>query len=106
MIDNLISNAIKYSPQGGNVSLDLVCQPERITIEVGDRGIGIPKEDLDQIFDSFYRSRNVGNISGTGLGLTIAKASVELHGGSLTVDSEVNVGTTFTVTIPNNIQAP
>jgi PAS domain S-box-containing protein len=100
IIDNLISNAIKYSPQGGEIRFNLACNPERISLKVSDRGIGIPKEDLDQIFDSFYRSRNVGNISGTGLGLTIAKASVELHGGKLSVESEVNVGTTFTVTIP------
>jgi PAS domain S-box-containing protein len=103
IIDNLISNAIKYSPQGGNVSLELVYQSDRIMIKVRDRGIGIPNEDLDQIFDSFYRSRNVGNISGTGLGLTIAKASVELHGGSITVESEVNSGTTFTINIPNTV---
>jgi PAS domain S-box-containing protein len=104
IIDNLISNAIKYSPQGSNISLNLVYQSDRITIEVIDRGIGIPEEDLDQIFDSFYRSRNVGNISGTGLGLTIAKASVDLHGGSLTVESEISVGSTFTVTIPTNMK--
>jgi PAS domain S-box-containing protein len=102
IVDNLISNAIKYSPQGGEVGFHLVCRPEQITIEISDPGIGIPQEDINQIFDSFYRSGNVGNISGTGLGLTIAKASVELHGGSLTVESEVNVGTTFTVTIPNS----
>jgi PAS domain S-box-containing protein len=108
IIDNLISNAIKYSPQGGDVGFRLICRPEQITIKISDRGIGIPQEDVNQIFDSFYRSGNVGNISGTGLGLTIAKASVELHGGSLTVESEVNVGTTFTVAIPNNpnVQIP
>jgi PAS domain S-box-containing protein len=101
IIDNLISNAIKYSPQGGEVRLHLICHPEQTMIKISDRGIGIPQADINQIFDSFYRSGNVGNISGTGLGLTIAKASVELHGGSLTVESEVNVGTTFTVTLPN-----
>ncbi len=103
IIDNLISNAIKYSPQGSNIGLELVYQSDQVILKISDRGIGIPKEDLDQIFDSFYRSRNVGNISGTGLGLTIAKASVDLHGGSLTVESEISVGSTFTVTIPNNM---
>jgi signal transduction histidine kinase len=103
IIDNLISNAIKYSPQGSNIGLELFFQSDQVAIKVRDRGIGIPNEDLDQIFDSFYRSRNVGNISGTGLGLTIAKASVELHGGSITAESEVNSGTTFTVNIPNSV---
>lgn len=101
---NLLSNAIKYSPQADIVHFDLVCDQEVATFQVRDQGIGIPEIDQAKLFDSFHRASNVGTISGTGLGLAIVKKSVDLHNGKLTVASEVEVGTTFTVTLPLNNQ--
>jgi signal transduction histidine kinase len=102
IISNLLSNAIKYSSQGSTVKFDLVYDQRQAVFRIQDQGIGIPKEDLQYLFESFYRGSNVGAISGTGLGLTIVKNSVDLHGGQMAVDSEVGVGTTFTITLPLN----
>ncbi|PPS46022.1 ATP-binding protein [Chroococcidiopsis sp. TS-821] len=100
ILTNLLSNAIKYSPQGGVIHFDLIFQKDEVIFVIQDEGIGIPKSEQNQLFNSFHRASNVGIISGTGLGLAIVKKSVELHGGKIVVDSEVNVGTTFTVTLP------
>ncbi|MEC4814884.1 MAG: ATP-binding protein [Scytonema sp. PMC 1069.18] len=100
ILTNLLSNAIKYSPLGGDVYLLLKFLNKNVIFQVQDRGIGIPKEDQKHLFEGFYRANNVGKISGTGLGLAIVKKAVELHKGKITVNSEVGVGTTFTVNIP------
>ncbi len=100
ILTNLLSNAIKYSPQGGTVYLDLICRPGEVNFQVQDQGIGITAADQPQLFDSFYRASNVGTIAGTGLGLAIVKNSVDLHGGTITVESKVGVGTTFLVSLP------
>jgi signal transduction histidine kinase len=71
-----------------------------ITFRIQDKGIGIPKDDLAQLFESFHRAKNVGKLPGSGLGLSIVKQSVNLLGGKITVESQENVGTTFTVVIP------
>jgi signal transduction histidine kinase len=84
------------------VRLEVNCQNGKAIFQVQDEGIGIPPEDLKKLFSSFHRAKNVGNIPGTGLGLSIVKTSVQLHGGKISVDSEVGVGTTFTVTLPLN----
>ncbi len=97
---NLISNAIKYSPEGGTVTIAVGRHLAKIEIVVADRGIGIPADDLPHLFESFHRARNVGNISGTGLGLNIVKESIEQQGGTISVESEVGCGTTFRVVIP------
>jgi signal transduction histidine kinase len=97
---NLLSNAIKFSPRGGLVRLDLVSQPDQAIFRIQDEGIGIPPEEHEQVFDSFYRASNAGTVQGTGLGLAIAKKCVELQGGQITVKSQVGVGTTFTVILP------
>ncbi len=99
-LSNLLSNAIKYSPEGGNVQFDLICRDDTALFRIQDRGIGIPLEDQAQLFEPFHRSRNVGTISGTGLGLAIVKKCVEHHGGQIAVESEVGVGTTFTIRLP------
>lgn len=99
-ITNLLSNAVKYSPEGGTVSLDLVYEAQHLSIRVKDEGIGIPPEDLERLFDLFYRASNVGRIPGTGLGMPIIRQAIEAHGGSITVESAVGVGTTFLVTLP------
>lgn len=100
ILSNLLSNAIKYSPEGSSVYLDLTCSEGRVVFQVRDTGIGIPPSDRQYLFESFYRAGNVGDIPGTGLGLTMVKTCLELHGGQVAVESEVGTGTTFTVTLP------
>jgi Signal transduction histidine kinase len=103
VLDNLLSNAIKYTQGGGSIVLT-ARKPDNhsVAISVKDAGIGIPKKDMGRIFDRFYRvdkarSRNMG---GTGLGLSIAREIVRAHGGTISLDSELNVGTTVTFTLP------
>lgn len=100
ILTNLLTNAIKYSPDGGTVQFDLVCERTGVMFRIQDSGIGIPPQDLERLFESFGRASNVGAIPGTGLGLAIVKRCVDLHKGEITVESEVGVGTTFTVTLP------
>jgi len=97
---NLISNAIKYSPQETEVSFDLFCLQKEAIFRIQDGGIGIPSADQEKLFDYFHRGSNVGRIPGSGLGLAIVKHYVELHGGEITFASKVGVGTTFIVTLP------
>ncbi len=99
---NLIGNAIKYTPEGGVISLSLEHEDSRLKICVKDTGFGIPPADLPYIFDRFYRVRNNGHedIDGNGLGLAIVKSIAEQHGGTVTVESEVNKGSCFKFTIP------
>ena len=100
ILTNLLSNAIKYSPEGGTVQFDLVCTAREAIFCITDSGIGIPAEYLPQLFESFQRASNVGTIQGTGLGLAIVKKAVDLYKGTIAVESEVGVGTTFTVRLP------
>lgn len=97
---NLLSNAVKYSPEEAQVKFNLLCELDQFVIQIIDRGIGIPPDDLKNLFQPFHRAKNASNISGTGLGLYVTKIAVELHHGEILVDSEVGVGTTFTVKIP------
>jgi PAS domain S-box-containing protein len=105
-VTNLLSNALKYSPQGGRITLTVGGNGQELTIAIADQGIGIPEAELPHIFESFYRANNVGNISGTGLGLAIAQAAVEQHSGRIEVHSVEGEGTTFTIHIPNQRQCP
>jgi PAS domain S-box-containing protein len=100
LLFNLLSNAIKYSPSGGTIELKLTSQGEQAIFQIQDQGLGIPKEDQPRLFEFFHRAKNVGAIPGTGLGLAIVKQCVDIHGGSITVDSDVGRGTRFTVTLP------
>ncbi|MFN8446128.1 MAG: PAS domain S-box protein [Caldilineaceae bacterium] len=100
VVNNLISNALKYSAPEKEVYLTLAQDATHIQIAVRDQGIGIPANDLKHLFEPFHRAENVGTIAGTGLGLSIAKQAAELHGGTLLVESQVNVGTVFTVMLP------
>ncbi len=97
---NLIGNAIKYSPQGGNIELKLDYNQSQAILTLKDQGIGIPKEDQSHLFEPFHRAKNVGVIPGTGLGLTIVKKSVEIQGGMIQVQSKIDLGTTVTVIFP------
>lgn len=99
---NLLTNAIKYSPTGGMIRLELSSDSEHVLLRVSDQGIGIPQKDISQLFDPFHRAQNVGNIQGTGLGLAIVKRVIEIHEGAIHVESQEGVGTTFTVKIPVN----
>jgi PAS domain S-box-containing protein len=100
ILSNLLSNAIKYSPPGGKICFELAYKNEQAIFQIQDWGIGIPEHEQEQLFESFYRGQNVGNIPGTGLGLCIVKKFVDLHNGKINLKSEVGVGTTFTVTLP------
>ncbi|MFE1744943.1 PAS domain S-box protein [Coleofasciculus sp. H7-2] len=100
IVNNLLSNAIRYSPQGSQIHFSLVCDRQVAILEITDRGIGIPPKDQPHLFEPFYRGENVGNIAGSGLGLTVTKKCVNLHGGTITVKSQVGVGTTSTVRLP------
>ncbi len=100
IISNLVSNAVKYSPPHKDITISLQHLQEALLLKVKDEGIGIPEADLKHLFEPFHRAANVGTIPGTGLGLVITKESVELHGGFINVESELGVGTTFTITIP------
>ena len=97
ILSNLLSNAVKYSPEGGEVRLRLASEAGRTVIEVRDRGIGIPADEIGHLFESFHRASNVGDIKGTGLGLAIVRKAVERHGGEIRVESELGRGTCFTV---------
>jgi PAS domain S-box-containing protein len=97
---NLLSNAVKYSPDHTPVTFTLSCGADQTVLEVRDRGIGIPPADQARLFGAFHRAENVGNISGTGLGLVIAKRAAEAHQGRISFVSEVGAGTTFTVVLP------
>ena len=100
IINNLVSNAYKYSSNGKPVTVQLAYAEEMLVLDVRDEGIGIPEADLHHLFEPFHRAANVATIPGTGLGLVITKESVELHGGVITVESQLGAGTTFTVRIP------
>lgn len=98
---NLLSNGIKYSPEESVVRVELLCQQSQVVIRISDQGIGIPSADRAKLFNPFERGSNVGTIPGVGLGLANVKQCVDLHGGEITVESEIGVGTTFTVTLPS-----
>jgi signal transduction histidine kinase len=100
---NILSNAFKYTNENGTVSVSLEQIKNQIRITVKDTGIGIPKEDLKHIFERFYRSDLSRNrqTGGTGIGLTITKALVEAHGGTIKIDSEVGKGTNVIVEFVN-----
>ena len=102
VLRNLVENAIKYTPDGGAITLSLEQESNMAKIQIKDTGYGIPSSDLPHIFDRFYRVRNSGHdeIEGNGLGLAIVKSIAEGHGGDVTVESEVGKGSCFTFTLP------
>jgi len=102
LFNNLIANAVRYTPEGGVVSVGMSRAGEQLQVIVEDTGIGIAPEHLDRLFEDFFRAPNAKSVSeaGTGLGLSIVKQSVQMHGGCIRVDSEVGRGTRFIVTLP------
>lgn len=96
---NLLSNALKYTPDNGTIKVSYECNGENLTFKVADTGEGINERDLGNIFDRFYQVDRI-HPKGSGIGLSLAKAFVELHGGTISVESTLNKGSVFTVTLP------
>jgi PAS domain S-box-containing protein len=100
MLTNILSNSVKYSPDGGNIIFCVYCRDGSIVFKFSDEGIGIASSEIKNLTSPFYRGRNVSTIPGTGLGLAIVKNCIELHSGALEIESELNKGSLFTITIP------
>ena len=102
VINNLITNAVNYSPDGGEVMVIAATMGEHVEIQVKDQGVGIPQEEIPRIFEKFYRVKNprTRKVTGTGLGLSIVKGIIEAHNGAIKVDSAMGKGTTFTIMLP------
>ena len=97
IIINLVSNAIKFSPENATIWVDSRCSENEIVLTIKDEGLGIPEEDMKHLFERFFRGKNVDNIQGTGLGLHIVSKYVELMGGTIDVQSQLEAGTRFTI---------
>jgi signal transduction histidine kinase len=102
VLDNLLSNALKFTPDGGSVAVQVTGTDGGVVLTVADSGIGIPAAEQDQLFSRFFRSSTAMEraVQGTGLGLSIARAIVEAHGGEISVSSRVGEGSTFRVVLP------
>jgi len=102
VINNILTNAIKYTPEGGTVFVETNVDDQFIYIKIADTGYGIASEDIDKIFEKFYRvnREETADISGTGLGLATSKEIVALHGGAIDVNSQLNQGTEMIVKLP------
>jgi signal transduction histidine kinase len=103
---NLLSNAVKYSPGDGRIAVGAAIDGDDVIVTVADHGIGIPADDIDRLFERYYRGRNVSGVVGTGVGLFLVKIVVDLHGGSIAVDSREGEGSRFTVRLPVRPAAP
>jgi len=102
VIYNLLSNAFKYTPKNGKITFSIKAQNDSCIISIKDSGKGIPESELDKIFDRFYQAKSIDSakVMGSGIGLSLTKSIVELHQGNITVNSEINKGTEFIITIP------
>ena len=101
VIDNLLSNAMKFTPAGGDVTLSIGREADWAVLSVEDHGVGIPAADLPHVFERFWRASNVtGRIAGSGLGLSGARGIIEQHGGTISVDSVEGDGSTFMLRLP------
>ncbi|MFN7440504.1 MAG: sensor histidine kinase, partial [Phycisphaerales bacterium] len=101
-LHNLLGNPVKYTPRGGSVTLRVESNAASVNFEVIDTGIGIKPEEQALVFERFYRAKDerLAEITGSGLGLALARDVARLHGGDITVTSELNKGSTFTLTLP------
>jgi signal transduction histidine kinase len=100
VLNNLLGNAAKYSPESSDVEVVLECADANAVVSVTDHGIGIAPSDRSKIFEPFRRGKNVGNIGGSGLGLSVARKIVAAHGGTIDVRSDPGSGSVFTVRLP------
>jgi signal transduction histidine kinase len=103
-LHNLIGNALKYTNEGGRVSVGVSELEGRLAVSVSDTGVGISDTDVERVFDKFYRAKDgrVASVTGTGLGLTLARDVVRLHGGDIELESELNKGSRFTMVLPTS----
>lgn len=108
VLTNLLSNAHKYTRDGGQISVHCMRRDDLVQVDVSDTGVGIPPEELPKMFSRFFRTNNAlkDEVGGTGLGLSIAKSFIELHGGDMWVTSELEVGSTFSFTLPIEYRRP
>ncbi|WP_342823217.1 sensor histidine kinase [Candidatus Lucifugimonas marina] len=106
ILNNLASNASKYSAEESTITLEITTDADELTIEIRDNGIGISEDDLKQVFEPFFRSKSIATRQelGTGLGLSVVKSLVELHSGSIEITSELDRGTQVLLKIPRIIQ--
>jgi signal transduction histidine kinase len=100
LVGNLVSNAVKFTPKGGTVTLTVDRRGDTAVVEITDTGVGIPADEVDKLFERFFRASTAATEQGTGLGLSIVKSIAEAHGGTISVRSEEGVGTTFLVELP------
>ena len=102
MLTNLIENAMKFSPQGGTISVEGAVEGDEVLVSVADQGIGIPETDQLRIFERFYRvsESGTGGVPGTGLGLHICRILIQAHGGRIWVESRAGEGSRFTFSLP------
>jgi len=104
VLNNLLSNALKFTPAGGSVNVSLGDNGQgELVLRVSDTGIGIPADAKEHVFDKFYRSGNASEVTGSGIGLSLVKQYVDMHSGSISVESEEGKGSTFTVTLPSGV---
>ena len=106
LFDNLLSNAVKFTPEGGTVSLSVARRGDTAHMEIRDTGVGIPEQEIGNLFDRFFRASTSAVAPGTGLGLSIVKSIAEVHGGTISVASEEGAGTTFSVELPLEANVP
>jgi signal transduction histidine kinase len=107
VVDNLVQNALKFTPRGGHISLTIQRRGDRVDVVVQDTGIGIGPDELERVFEKFYRTRRATQVArGTGLGLPIARSIVELHGGTLRAESDGQSGTTMRAEFPAEQPGP
>ena len=97
---NIISNAIKYSPDNTTVKVMSKSNDQKVLLRIVDQGIGIPEDEVKNIGQKFFRAKNTLEVAGTGIGIYLTKNFIELHKGSLKIESKLNVGTSITVTLP------
>jgi PAS domain S-box-containing protein len=105
ILNNLLLNAIHYSPEGSEIKLEVDCQESSVGFTIQDSGIGIPLEEEELIFQAFHRGSNVGTVRGSGLGLTVVKECVKLQKGEIFLESQVGIGTTVTVKLPLDLRS-
>jgi two-component system heavy metal sensor histidine kinase CusS len=101
-LNNLVENALRFTPDGGTIRISVDVNAAQARVLVSDTGSGIAPEHLPHVFDRFYRADSSRSSAGTGLGLSLVKSIVDLHGGSATIESEVGRGTTVVLSFPNN----
>jgi signal transduction histidine kinase len=105
VLENLLRNALKHTPAGGDITITLDPHPDRVAVSVADTGCGIPPEDIDRIFDRFYRAESSDRGGSSGIGLAIVKRILDLHGSRITVESKVDHGTVFAFDLPTRSAA-